>query len=107
MNYRLTLILLCVLFLFSCKKDEQSCSDGIFDPDKEEKTDCGGVCPPCDFEPTVIDSFLRADINGRAISFSNYNLTKNPDWILHFQNDSLDIKVNFGSDDSLGGRPIE
>ena len=64
MKTKLSIILAVALLTFSCKKDEQSCSDGIFTPEKEEKTDCGGVCPPCDFKPTVIDSYLTTSING-------------------------------------------
>jgi hypothetical protein len=92
--------------IFSCNKEEQSCSDGVFSPDEEQNLDCGGVCPPCDFQPTVVDTYLSAKINGQLTSFSDFSLTKNPDWILSFQNDSLSFNVNFGTGDSLGGRPI-
>ncbi|RYM32996.1 hypothetical protein ERX46_13170 [Brumimicrobium glaciale] len=106
MKTRLTMFLVFTLLIFSCKKEEQSCSDGIFTPEKEVKTDCGGVCPPCDFVPTVVDTYLSAKINGELISFSDYSLSKAPEWILTFQNDSLYFNVNFGDGDSLGGRPI-
>src|SRR5690554_4905267 len=107
MNGTLTLLILVSLLLFSCKKEEQSCTDGVFTPEKEEKVDCGGVCPPCNFQPTIIDTYLSAKVNGESISFSNYTLSKSPDWILSFENDSLNIQVNLGSGDSLGGRPME
>lgn len=106
MKTNLTILLALGMLTFSCNKDKQSCSDGIFTPEKEQKVDCGGVCPPCDFTPTIVDTYLSAQINGEAISFSNYSLSKTPDWILSFDNDSLSVKVNFGSGDSLGGRPI-
>lgn len=106
MMTRLTIFISIVFMTFSCNKEEQSCSDGIFTPEKEQKVDCGGVCPPCDFTPTVIDEFLRAKVNGESITFDNYSLSKTPDWILTFQNDSLYVNLNFGSGDSLGGRPI-
>ncbi|HZH86918.1 MAG TPA: hypothetical protein VFD77_06350 [Brumimicrobium sp.] len=106
MDGRISLLILVCFLFFSCKKDEQSCTDGIFTPEKETKMDCGGVCPPCDFQPTVIASYLSTVINGESVSFSNYSLVKSPDWILTFENDSLFFNVNFGSGDSLGGRPI-
>lgn len=107
MNSRLTILLLLSLFLFSCKKEKQSCTDGIFTPEKEEKLDCGGVCPPCDFQPTVVDTYLSTIINNVPTSFSNFTLEKSPEWVLSFENDSLSITVNFGQADSLGGRPLE
>ena len=107
MNGRLTILLLTSLLLFSCKKDKQSCTDGIFNPEKEVKTDCGGVCPPCDFVPTPVNTFLTTKVNGVKTTFSNFTLVKTPDWILSFENDTLNIKVNFGQGDSLGGRPME
>ncbi|PWH86593.1 hypothetical protein [Brumimicrobium oceani] len=106
MKTRLTMLLVFTIVLFSCRKEEQSCSDGIFTPEKEVKTDCGGVCPPCDYQPTIIDTYLSTTVNGQKVSFSDFTLTKTPDWILTFQNDSLYFNVNFGSGDSLGGRPI-
>ncbi|HTO38690.1 MAG TPA: hypothetical protein VL021_09725 [Brumimicrobium sp.] len=102
-----SLFLVGFLFLTSCKKEEQSCHDGIFDPEKEEKTDCGGVCPPCDFVPTAVDEFVQVKVNGKFVSFTDYTLTKNPNWNLRFKNDSLDIRLNLTEGDSLGGRPIE
>lgn len=107
MKGRLTILLLVSLLLFSCKKEKQSCSDGIFDPEKEEKTDCGGVCPPCDFQPTIIDTYLSTKINNVPTTFSDFSLAKTPDWILSFENDTINVKVNFGQGDSLGGRPME
>ena len=107
MNAKLTILLLSSLLLFSCKKDKQSCSDGIFTPDKEEKMDCGGVCPPCDFVPTQVSTFLSTKIINVSTSFNNFTLIKAPDWILKFQNDTLNIQVNFGDGDSLGGRPLK
>ncbi|HLV42149.1 MAG TPA: hypothetical protein VKY37_07715 [Brumimicrobium sp.] len=107
MNGRLTIMFLTCLLLFSCKKEEQSCSDGIFTPGKEEKLDCGGVCPPCDFVPTPVDTYLSTKINDVPTSFSTFSLEKSPDWILSFENDTLNIKLNFGQGDSLDGRPIQ
>src|SRR5690554_6631568 len=103
MKTRLSMLLVFSILLFSCDKEEQSCSDGVFTPDKEEETDCGGVCPPCNFQPTIVDTYLSATVNGQLMSFSNYSLTKTPEWILTFQNDSLYFNVNFGDGDSLGG----
>jgi hypothetical protein len=107
MDGRLTVLLVLTFLLFSCNKEEQSCTDGIFTPEKEVKVDCGGVCPPCDYTPTPMNTYLSTKINGVPTSFSNFALVKTPDWILSFENDSLDIQVNFGQGDSLGGRPIE
>ncbi len=94
--------------LMSCKKDEQSCQDGEFSPGSEEQTDCGGVCPPCqdenDDQPIEV---MLANVQGEALSFSNRELVKLPDWVLNFQNDSINVSVNFGDGDSLGARPIE
>lgn len=106
MKTQLTIFLAFLFLTFSCEKEEQSCSDGVFTPEKEKKTDCGGVCPPCDFVPTNVDTYLSANINGEQISFTDYSLSKTPEWILTFQNDSLYFNVNFGDGDSLGGRPI-
>ncbi|WP_159038548.1 hypothetical protein [Brumimicrobium mesophilum] len=106
MKTNLSILFTFALILFSCNKDEQSCSDGIFTPEKEEKLDCGGVCPPCDFVPTIIDTYLSAEINDQQISFNNFSLSKTPDWIFSFDNDTISVNVNFGSGDSLGGRPI-
>ncbi len=33
-------------------------------------------------------------------------MSKTPDWIFSFDNDTISVNVNFGSGDSLGGRPI-
>lgn len=106
MNGKLTLLIFVGFLMFSCKKEEQSCSDGIFSPDKEEEMDCGGVCPPCNFEPTVVNSFLSTKVNGEPVSFATFTLVKSPDWILSFENDSINIQVNLGQGDSLGGRPM-
>ena len=106
MKTKISIILALFLMSFSCDKEEQSCTDGIFTPEAEETTDCGGACPPCNFVPTSVDTYLSAKINGELMSFSNFSLYKTPDWILSFQNDSLSISVNFGAGDSLGGRPI-
>src|SRR5690554_5784154 len=106
MTRRLSLLLLICLF-FSCKKEEQSCTDGIFTPEKEIKTDCGGVCPPCDFRPTVIESSLSTKINGESVAFGKFALKKTPNWILSFSNDSIAVQVNLGDGDSLGGRAIK
>lgn len=106
MKTKITLFLTLALLSFSCDKDEQSCSDGVFSPGKETKVDCGGVCPPCDFTPSIVDTYLTTQVNGNPVSFSSYSLTKNPDWILNFNNDSLSVNINFGSGDSLGGRPM-
>lgn len=107
MKGKFLLMILVSLFFFSCKKDKQSCSDGIFDSEKEEKTDCGGVCPPCDFQPTSVDTYLSVKVNGKAVSFSEYSIVKSSVWMLYFENDSLNVQLNLGDGDSLGGRPIE
>lgn len=100
-------VLLCVILLFSCKEDEQSCTDGVFSPDKEEKLDCGGVCPPCPSEdPDTYSPILLCKINDSAAFFNVYTLSKNPEWIMNFSNDSLIISLNFGDGDSLGARSI-
>lgn len=97
-----------ILLTMSCKKDEQSCQDGVFTPGSEIQTDCGGVCPPCDDEEEPpIQEFLFANIQGTGISFSNRDLSKISDWIMNFQNDSVSVTMNFGDGDSLGARPME
>lgn len=98
---------LSVMMLVSCKKEEQSCSDGIFSPEHEVGTDCGGVCPPCYSNDPVVQSYLAARIDSVDMSFSNYNLERNPDWVLTFINDSLTVSLNFGDGDSLGARGIK
>lgn len=96
------------LMITSCNKNEQSCQDGEFTPSSEEQTDCGGVCPPCDTgEDPLVQEFLFAKIGGSGVSFSNRDLIKNPDWIMNFQNDSVNVTMNFGDGDSLGARPME
>lgn len=95
------------LLCFSCKKNEHSCSNGIFEPEYEEKTDCGGVCPPCDFTPTIIDTFLYAKINKTPISFTHFSLSKTQDWILTFGNDSINIQLNLGDNVNLGANSIK
>lgn len=107
MGYKLSILTFLTCFMFSCNKEEQSCNDGIFTPGKEEQTDCGGVCPPCDFTPTEVETYLSVQMDGEIISFDEYSLSKSPDWILSFQNDSLIFSLNFGYGDSLGGRPIQ
>ncbi|MEX2483055.1 MAG: hypothetical protein WED10_00750 [Brumimicrobium sp.] len=99
-----TILVFCAL-VFSCK-EEQSCSDGVFTPDKEEKLDCGGVCPPCESSEPSYTSLVLADVNASFINFSNYELVKNPDWVLTFSNDTTNISLNFGDGDTLGGRDI-
>ncbi|PKR80791.1 hypothetical protein CW751_08465 [Brumimicrobium salinarum] len=94
------------VLLFACQKNEQSCADGILDPEKEEKIDCGGVCPPCNFTPTEVSSFLTMKINGVKTTFDNNTLLKSPEFILSFNNDTIDVKLNFGSGDSLGARAV-
>mgnify|MGYP001024872570 CR=1 FL=1 len=98
-----------ILILVSCGKEEQSCQDGVFAPGDEEQTDCGGVCPPCDVADNSNDELevVVATINGIPMSFSNYALTKNPDWILNMRNDSIDVYLNFGDGDSLGVRDLK
>lgn len=104
----ISLALIITLLFISCKKEEQSCQDGIYTPGSEEQTDCGGVCPPCeDGSSTTIQEFLSANVEGEDIIFSDRSLTRSTDWLLNFQNDSLSVSLNFGSGDSLGARPIE
>jgi len=98
--------MLFILFLLSCKKDEQSCSDGVFTPEKEDKVDCGGVCPPCDQTPPQVSPFLNGDVNGENMSFAIYSLSKSPEFIFQFENDSIHVQLNFGADESLGSHLI-
>lgn len=107
MKGRFLLLIMVSFLILSCKKDEQSCSDGIFNPEKEESTDCGGVCPPCNPNTDSNFSFLEVTINGDRIYFGEYGLTKNSKWELNFINDSINISLNLGSGDTLGERPIE
>jgi len=106
MKTNLTILFAFTMLLFSCREEEQSCSDGIFTPEKETEVDCGGVCPPCNYVPTSVDTYISAQINGELIGFSNFSLSKTPVWILSFENDTISVKVNFGSGDEVGGRPI-
>lgn len=106
MKTKILLYALISIGLLSCKK-EQSCNDGIFDSKKEEKTDCGGVCPPCNYKPTVIENYVSVKIKGKLVSFSDIQLIKSPEWKLRFKNDTIDIRLNLGAGDSLGGRPID
>lgn len=99
--------LLIFIGVSSCKDEEQSCSDGVFSPDKEEEVDCGGVCPPCPSDDgDAFTSILLTNVNDTSIIFYDYSLTKNPDWILSFSNDSIMTSLNFGDGDSLGARSI-
>lgn len=107
MNKQFVLLFLSLFFLISCKKEEQSCSDGIFQPDYEEEMDCGGVCPPCNFVPTLIPSFLFAKINNKEVHFETFGVTKNQTYNLFFSNDSIQVVINFGEEDILGGREAE
>ena len=107
MNSKLVIAIVFSLLLLSCKKEEQSCHDGIFTPDKEEQTDCGGVCPPCGPVSVPDDPYLDADINSKSVSFSDFTLSKSPYWKLNFKNDSIDIQLNLGNVDTLGNRPIK
>jgi hypothetical protein len=107
-RYNISLVLVIMLLLVSCKKEEQSCQDGIYTAGSEEETDCGGVCPPCeDGNSPAIQEFLSANVEGEDIIFSDRSLTHSTDWVLNFQNDSLSVSLNFGSGDSLGARPID
>src|SRR5690554_6365295 len=106
MNGKLTLLIFVGFLMFSCKKEVQSCFDGIFSPDKEEEMDCGGDCPHCNFEPTVVNSCLSTKVNGEPVSFATFTLVKSPDWILNLENDSINMQVNLGQGDALGGRPM-
>ncbi len=96
----------CVLLCFSCNKEEDvdTCQDGILSPG-EEGVDCGGPCPPCP-EPTPMP-FAFANINGEGAQFGNYTLEKIDDWIINFQNDTINITLNLGNGDSLGLRPLK
>lgn len=98
-----------LFFVFnSCKKEEQSCQDGVFTPGSEIQTDCGGVCPPCETGGvSTPQEFLFAVVEGEGISFTNRDLTKAGDWVLNFQNDTISVTMNFGDGDSLGARPME
>lgn len=97
-----------VFMLLSCNKEEQSCQDGVYSPEHETQTDCGGVCPPCDTgEDPVPQEFLYAKIEGVGNSFSNRNLTRSGDWVLNFQNDTISVTMNFGDGDSLGARSMK
>jgi hypothetical protein len=99
--------LLMVSFLFSCKDDEQSCSDGVFSPEEEHELDCGGVCPPCPSgNPNPYSPVLLCKVNDSAAIFHDYSLSKNPNWILNFSNDTIVASLNFGDGDSLGARSI-
>lgn len=99
--------MLLIAFLFSCKDDEQSCSDGVFSPEEEHELDCGGVCPPCPSDdPNPYSPILLCKVNDSAAIFQDYTLNKNPEWILNFSNDSLMVSLNFGAGDSLGARNI-
>jgi hypothetical protein len=95
-----------VLFCFACNKEEEidTCKDGLLSPG-EEGVDCGGPCPPCpDPLPTP---FAFASINGTGIQFGNYTLEKMDDWVINFQNDTVNITLNLGNGDSLGLRPLK
>ncbi len=107
MNSKFIIAIVVSFLLLSCKKDEQSCQDGVFTPEKEEQMDCGGVCPPCNPHSDDIVSYLSADVNSKSITFGNYHINKTTDWILQFQNDSIVVFLNFGDGDSLGSRPIQ
>lgn len=100
--------LLLMSLFFSCKDEEQSCSDGVFSPEEESELDCGGVCPPCSStNPSPYSPILLCKVNDSSAIFSDYSLNKNPDWILSFSNDTLSVSVNFGDGDTLGARPID
>ena len=104
---RIILGILTIAMLNSCKDDEQSCSDGVFSPDEEHELDCGGVCPPCSStNPSPYSPILLCKANDSAAIFQSYSLTKSPDWILNFSNDTLSVSLNFGDGDSLGARGI-
>lgn len=109
MNSKLVIAIVFSLVLLSCKKEEQSCSDGVFNSAKEEQTDCGGVCPPCNSSSSSHESdpYLFAEINSESVSFADFSLTKTSDWILKFQNDSITVFLNLGDGDSLGNRSIK
>lgn len=99
--------LLAIAMLYACK-EEQSCTDGVYSPDEEEALDCGGVCPPCPSEDSDEPlSLVLSNINGVEFNFSNYNLIKDPAWILSFSNDTISVALNFGNADSLGTRNID
>lgn len=106
MKFNLSIYVFVCFLMFSCDKEEQSCSDGKFTPEKEEKVDCGGVCPPCDFEPTVIDHYVSAKVNGESVSFTDFGIAKNANYILTFFNDSLTFNLNLGADESLGSHQV-
>jgi hypothetical protein len=101
-----------ILFVFlflaftACEKEQEThtCDDGLLSPG-ETGVDCGGPCPDCpDPLPTP---FAYAKINDTETQFSNYTLEKIDDWILNFNNDTVDVTINLGNGDSLGARPLK
>lgn len=107
MNYKQLLLFASAIFLFSCEKPERNCSDGIFDAAFEEQTDCGKQCPPCDFSPTPVDSYLSATINGKKTDFSSFSIMKNTEYKLLFNNDTVNVVMNLGASDTIGDRVVE
>ena len=107
MNIRFAITIVVSFLILSCKKNEQSCDDGVFTPEKEEKVDCGGVCPPCNVPSNIDPSYVSVDVNSISTSFGDYGINKTTDWILQFQNDSIFVFLNFGDGDSLGNRSIK
>ena len=98
MNGRQQVLLMvgCFLLLLSCKKEEEhSCYDGVQSPG-EWGIDCGGVCPPCSSNEGVQEFFL-VSINGTPFQFSNRSFEYYDDWVFNFQNDTVNISLNFGS----------
>ncbi len=109
LNTYLFSIVITVLSMSACNKDEQSCQDGVWDEELEEKKDCGGVCPPCDDgnDNDAPTSLVFAGFDGEPVSFGNYGIERNNDWKLTFQNDSISVTLNLGDGDSLGVRPVK
>lgn len=103
---RAGLILVMVLVLFACKKEEEgSCFDGQLSSG-EIIVDCGGVCPPCNTDDGITEFFL-VTINGVPMQFSQRTLTSTPSWIMNFTNDTLNVSLNFGNGIEPGSYPIE
>lgn len=95
-----------VMFLFlSCKK-EHSCTDGVFSPDYEAKTDCGKTCPACFVSNVQEQHSIYATFNGEKQGFNDFTLTKNAYWILYFHTDSIYVTLNLGMGQNVGNQPM-
>lgn len=99
-------VIMIVIVLFSCKKEEEgSCFDGVISAG-ELTADCGGVCPPCAIDNSPTDFFIVA-VNGVQMQFSERTLVSSPSWIMNFSNDTLDVTLNFGNGAEPGSYAIE